>query len=510
VKGFIDVQGEPFSLRTSTPRAPLSPHADVPTAPFVGSDLSVTPGSSAFGTLARLVRLNELPPAALVSLFGVRTHRKDDLSSVMAFSEARQVALAKALGLPDVPAEWNLSTWFPFKAPSTLLSTAWAFRYCPGCLRTGYHTLLHQLPWIDRCPWHGQPLLEDCVSCGRALSASAAWEGAQNLGCACGHCALDTDAALYALKPPGGAAEFVEGYRAWAAAERAAAELAVPERASDPRSALAALVRMPAAFSRTAVAPPEATGDRRSTWRQAAPHTRLLTAASTAPTPDREALVRLDDLRQDRPGFVTTPKRLVPAMTAVAARLALQLPAASLTDGEMTLFLAGAGIEAPGTFEPAGREFSPELSMLPPTQVGERHFLNLTCVHPAAYRAIPVLLDAAFAGRPAFDFYAQATATEFDLVIRASRSILSRGYAEGLRSTLATHVPGIYALPRDAPRLTLPWVLLRRHAGRVASIRITWTPLRGTPMGEAAILTAEDEANRRRQRARPASRSRGK
>jgi len=77
---LVDVPGEAFALRAIKARAQLTPYAEGLTAPFVGSDLAVTPGSSAFGTLARLVRLNELSPPALSSLFGIRTRRADDLS----------------------------------------------------------------------------------------------------------------------------------------------------------------------------------------------------------------------------------------------------------------------------------------------------------------------------------------------------------------------------------------------------------------------------------------------
>lgn len=504
MKGLVHVPGDPCPLRATASREQLTPYAEVLTAPFVGSDLVATPASSAFGTLERLVRLNELPPAALSSLFGIRVRRSDDLSSLMTFSEARQVALARALNLPDVPAEWNLSTWFPFKAPSAVLALGWSFRYCPDCLRTGYHTLLHQLPWVHACPWHERRLLAECGPCGRRVCTAADWAVGQNLNCDCGNGPLDTNAALFALQPPPGARQYVEAYRQWAARARSTTQLVVPERAGDARPALSSLVRLPRALAGASgprwIGPPAP---------RAVPHVRSFVEVRTAPPSDRDGLLRLEELRQDRPGFLMTPKRLVPTMTAVAARLALRLPSRCLTDSEMTLFLAGAGIEPPPTFAPAKRSFSPQLSMLPPTQVGERHFLNLTCMHPATYRAVPGLLDVVLEGRTAFDFYAQASPEEFDLVMRACGSLLGRGYAEGLRSTVATYIPEIYDIPRDTPKLSLPWLMVGRVASRVASIRIAWTPLKYAPKEEAAILTAEDEANRRRQRA-PRRKSRGK
>jgi len=427
----------------------------------------------------------------------------------MTFSAARQVALARALNFNDVPPEWNLSTWFPFKAPSTLLATGWTFRYCPECLHIGYHTPLHQLPWIPSCPWHQRRLLQECVSCGRRAASGADWVLGRNLACECGHVPLDTCATLYALNAPPGAAQFVSEYRQWATEMRATTRLIAPDNGGDPRSALTALVQLPFGLRSPAAYPMRPAVSRIGGGR-ATPHVRTLATAKTAPPPDRDGLLALEPLRQDRPGFLTTPKRLVPSLTAVAARVALRLPPRTLTDGEMTLFLAGAGIEAPKGFAPAARAFSAEVSMLPPMRVGERRFLNLTCLHPSSYRAVTGLLDAVLDGRTCFDFYAQAQPAEFDLVMRACGALLSRGYAEGVRATLATHVPELYSLGRDAPRLTSPWVLLRSDSGAVTSVRIAWEALACAPRGEAALLVAADEANRRRQRVRRSSKRNGK
>src|SRR3546814_20977940 len=94
-------------------------------------------------------------------------------------------------------------------------------------------------------------------------------------------------------------------------------------------------------------------------------------------------------------------------MSAVAANLALCLPVKSLTDREMSLLLAGIGIEAPESFDPADRRFSGEVSMLPPNYIGNRQFLNLLCVHPCAYRLVAGLVDSVLEGRNIFALPAQ-------------------------------------------------------------------------------------------------------
>ncbi|MGV8950179.1 MAG: hypothetical protein ACOH2M_03675 [Cypionkella sp.] len=492
----VTIPGRPVELGGTLARSQLSPNAEMLSAPFVGSDLSAMPAGSAFGAVARIARLNDLTPSALTTLFGVRTRRVDDLSSVMTFSEARQVSFARALHLPAVPAEWNLSTWFPFKAPSTLLMEGWTFRFCPDCLTGGYHTLFQQLPWIQRCPWHGEPLRTECVGCGLPAAVRADWSASANLQCACGRNPLDTETALTTMTAPDGAVDLVRDYLHWAATERARSNLVAPEHPNDPRAALAALVKLPAQWRAWAVLP------------DARVHARTACATRHGPAPDREGLVRLEVLRNDRPGFLVTPVRLVSTMSAVAARLAQQLPPRSLTDREMSLFLAGAGLEAPQAFAPARRSFSGEVSLLPPAQIGGQQFLNLTCVHPGAYRAVVGLVDTVLDGRTLFDFHAQATPGEFDLLLRVSGQLLARGYSQGLRSTLAAHVPELYEMRREAPHLTKPWLLVRRDAGRLTAIRAAWTPLPCSERGEATVLQAADDANRRRQRLRPGVRGR--
>lgn len=467
----------------------------------VGSvDQSDTPAASGFGTLAKIVRVNHLAPKELSSLLGIRVRRADDLSAVMTFSEARQIAVARSLQLPEVPAEWNISMWFPFKAPSSLLATGWTFRYCPECLLEGYHTLLHQLPWIDRCAWHDVALRDDCQHCGLPVAVNADWVAGANLECACSQSPLDTDLILRATAPEG-AKLLTDSYLQWAAEERSRSTLVIPDLAGNPRPALATLVELPDRWRRRTR---PVTGSRASAPSGQLPplpkvHVRTLMRSERAPLPDRDGLLGLEQVRRDRPGFLTTPKRLAPMMSAVAADLALRLPVKSLTDREMSLFLAGMGVEAPESFDPASRRFSGDVSMLPPTHIGGRQFLNLLCVHPCTYRMVAGLVDAALEGRDLFDFHAQASHQEFDLLMRGCGQVLARGYAEGLRSTLAVHVPELYSHPRLSPRLRQPWALVRRKRGCLSSVRVAWVPLSCASRGEAAVLEAADQANQRRQ-----------
>lgn len=59
-------------------------------------------------------------------------------------------------------------------APHKVLSfiqVAWRLmsedlRLCPSCILVGYHSVVHQLAGLERCPIHGDPLVEACRFCG--------------------------------------------------------------------------------------------------------------------------------------------------------------------------------------------------------------------------------------------------------------------------------------------------------------------------------------------------------
>lgn len=38
-------------------------------------------------------------------------------------------------------------------------------RFCPECLRNGFHSKLFQIPYLENCPLHGQRLRDTCVAC---------------------------------------------------------------------------------------------------------------------------------------------------------------------------------------------------------------------------------------------------------------------------------------------------------------------------------------------------------
>jgi len=476
------------TLRSEGSHEPLRHDPYSRGGPFVGADLTTVPHSSAYGAAVRLIHLNAITPTGLSSLFGIRVPRTQDLSAVMTFSAARQARFAEALQLPDVPASWNLSAWFPFAAPSTLLQVGWSFRYCPLCLRGGYHTNLHQLPWFELCPWHGIELATGCTACGAEIRTDADWVVGDHLPCGGGHQRIDRDATIAGtVAPPSGAAKFLDDYVAWAAGERTRAALITPPDAADPGPALAAAVTLPHRWR------PWAT-------RSVGFHTRVWRNAGRPAQNAFQTLTDLETLRRDRPGFLKLAADHAHSCNRVAGEMALSLPPQTLADGEMTVFLACLGIEAPRSFEPARRPFSAEVSSLVPWRTSVGNFLNLTCLHPAAYRPLVAAIDLALNGRTLGDYHAQARPGELDLLLRCCGDVLARGYAEGIRCVIAPHAPELRALGRQGPHLTQPWLVVRREGGRLSSILAVWQRLAVGGDREADVIHAEDEANRRRER----------
>jgi hypothetical protein len=54
-------------------------------------------------------------------------------------------------------------------------------RYCSVCISRGYHSAVHQLPWVALCPIHLIPLIDRCAQCGKPYPIDL-WEtGKQDL-----------------------------------------------------------------------------------------------------------------------------------------------------------------------------------------------------------------------------------------------------------------------------------------------------------------------------------------
>jgi hypothetical protein len=421
----------------------------------VGEDLSQLPGVSALGALFRTARLSCFEKHEFSGVYGLRLLAREDPSHVLAFSSARKNTLARALGIcTNERALWDLKPWLPFSGTLDWNVVPWSARLCPICARVGYHSLLFQLPWIKRCPWHRVALIRHCRRCGQTMSAAMS---AMTIGeCAC---KLDLFKGIEACRynPPHmrGAATWIERYLEWADQNRGTRTLL---HADNPElanfEALSRLVELPSTLS--------ACSSRSGTASLHERHVRC-SEAMVADTSPHLALIgaSTDDV-------VELPGCAAGAFRRVGYNLAEKLPNATLSDGEYLRFFAGA--HRPSiAIASAQRPTRADVIFLPVQKGGTRAFLYTNSL-------------AKYARQLAQSVGALVTAGHVDASLAATvgMALLLRAYAEGLRVVLSRFIAELFAMPRDRPRLTSPWILLT-STDRTA--RIVWVPLIGDHQG---------------------------
>lgn len=442
---------------------------------FVGAQFDRLPYLSGIGALLRVSRLNRYEAKDYKFAFSMYLRRHDDLSHLMTFSSLRKVQLARALSAPEgVIQRWELHSWMPFRCDPGVLRTNYHFRYCPECLRYGYHTLLHQLPWIDRCPWHGAQLRPQCRRCGHPLRL----DGLHNLWlgtCRCGYDHVDERLAVKGFASTDEIERACNSYLDWARVSRESTELLAPSPNVHSIDALKDSFEVPIVLRL-----------RRDQGREA-PKCHVVSArpepVGRSGTEDIfSTLTKLEGLGDLRAAMIEAPGRLAVRISTVAAELARQLPARSLSKAEMSLFLEPAGASADQGFVPAARKSILEIRSLPLAMVGRRAYLDLHCIHPVTRRVAYSLWQAI--GGDEVSAVAQPPMPDLlDLRIglAAVHELIARGYAEGIRIALGHHVADLYRPGRNRPHLSEPWVLVHKQTGHPIRIQIVWARLPYNP-----------------------------
>jgi hypothetical protein len=111
--------------------------------------------------------LNHLSWAEIRELVApIASRAKSGSQSPWAWGEHEVLLLASHLNL--LTREFEFSTLDKFLFPPRQYRNwrAWyaeELRFCPECIRTGFHSALHQLLYLTKCPWHGVHLLDRCV-----------------------------------------------------------------------------------------------------------------------------------------------------------------------------------------------------------------------------------------------------------------------------------------------------------------------------------------------------------
>ena len=423
---------------------------------FVGEDISWLPGISAYGALIRTARLNHLRRAEFFAAYDLRTTRRDELSRVLTFSDKRKDALARALCVNERERDlWDITEWLPFSGNLDWESLPWEPRICPCCTRLGYHTLLFQLPWITRCPWHGANLIRYCRHCARPFSTASS---SIPMKCRCGIDYVNVrEACRHRQSHLRDMARWVSTYLAWASAAREANYLVhTPKPDVSNWDALGQLIEMPAALqARCGHARAEGTRlhERRlSIYDRVNPNINGLGPKFLLSVP-----VDID-------GVVELPAPTWSAFRHVGYELAEKLPEATFSDGELLRFFAGSRRPAL-RFAATHRTGNVDILFLPVQVGGERGYLYVNAMAKTARDVVHRL------GR-----YLEKETNNFDLPMRTGMLLLLRAYAEGMRVILSRFFPDLLNMQRDRPHLTLPWVLLQRQAGKTIGVKVVWTP----------------------------------
>lgn len=158
----------------------------------------------------RLMTANELRPHELMQRFAVEHGQDTEQPRFPHVYERLDLrALAPYLGLTPMSVKCTLPMRFEFARPMRPLGP---LKYCPTCAEVGYHSVLHEVQWLDRCPIHEEYLLAHCDQCGRRLSHTTSKRlGQTPLTFPCGHAWTRADIS----HPPDIASQTIKPVAAW-------------------------------------------------------------------------------------------------------------------------------------------------------------------------------------------------------------------------------------------------------------------------------------------------------
>jgi hypothetical protein len=436
---------------------------------FVHVPLGNQAGLSGFGALLQVARLNHFRAQDLHAAFGLRFQYREDLSQVLVFSPKRKASLITALGVaPAIATLWAVDPWQPFEGGNPWPHLPWRLRACASCLRVGYHSNLFQMPWIVRCPWHRERLIERCRRCERPLLEGFR-ERKALLFCACGHDPVDETAVLRGERPAvvGERQAQIDAYVTWAASRRTAGDrLLCPEEAdAQGAEALAALLSHGDVTQDRAVA----TGVH-------------LVARTRRPGPrvtDADYAVMVASahgLWPDAPGLAGVPRHFDDGLFHIGRNIAARVPEGALSARERKA-MALAPVHKPAT------DLSRyELLFLPAQRSQGRVTLDTRVLHQTARRAVANLAWELLCNDPA---RLSADNGSHRLLLNAIQQTVGRGYADGLKHVLGRHVPAIFDHPRIRSGPRLPWVLITKQQGTAHTVKVAWTMRR--PWDAAAL-----------------------
>jgi len=195
---------EPCVIRKVTPARILIHTPRATPATYCWRDAWLTGFDSAYSLLSKFALLNAMTARELTTLVVSRTcgrrtrlikHPDCDLRDSSLIDVPKLARLCRT-------SEELITRGFVFgNFPAPRSDCATVLRYCPECLRRGWHVALFQLKFIRRCPIHQLPLQEPCPACGGRIPYQLA-AAAINDPFTCSHCQADLAPALGAPGVP--------------------------------------------------------------------------------------------------------------------------------------------------------------------------------------------------------------------------------------------------------------------------------------------------------------------
>ncbi len=177
------------------PQQTVPPVLYAPGVRFNWRPESVAPYESAWSLVNKFVALNHVDIAETAWLL-VRSEwavAKRHSTSSIAVASARDLDPRRLQWLFELPGTMVDHAFIgPYRYP---VITSWGFdgiaenlRFCPECIRKGFHTPLFQVLAIAKCPIHLERLTEQCPRCNGATSYRCSRHTIENpYGCPCGH-----------------------------------------------------------------------------------------------------------------------------------------------------------------------------------------------------------------------------------------------------------------------------------------------------------------------------------
>lgn len=187
------------------------------------------------------------------------------------------------------------------------------------------------------------------------------------------------------------------------------------------------------------------------------------------------ALLKLGSIDRVSARMIELPSQMAGAFVAVACELASSLPPGSLSDTEMTLFFNGSGRQVDRDFQPARRKSIETIAWLPSREIGNRRFLDLSCLSKTAQRSTSSLVQTLLGVAPSRDRAIPPEGGPSARVLaKAMARTLLRAYAQGLRVVVSRYVPRLFDNPGTRPATSDPWILVRSREEQVHEVTWYW------------------------------------